>query len=284
MEYYVLSYKSFSSLPAKVDTDGYVIVPGLIPQALIAPAVSAIKERVGIALKGYGMEPGSDCENLIKATASLGKSPVDWPGMPFGGRDKRGWMKTSGTGRIFDDWRDASVVAVQEECRVLAAALFQVPPDSLHRVHERCSIKVPGCPAFGAHVDRNRRKTFQMIVALSDTKVLLWPGSHQHDIGTGDGYYALTSSEIKALPQPGIEVDVGAGDVCVMKGGELVHGSIKVTSGARIMTYAHFELPPKPRKRGKKAKQKLDEKAKLRKQLLNFPTIRRQRARRGAKK
>ena len=66
-------------------------------------------------------------------------------------------------------------------------------------------------------------------------------------------------------------MDVVAGDVCVMVGGKLVHGSVAVTSGIRIMTYAHYEEPEarnveqstklkkartKVRSRAKKAKQK----------------------------
>jgi len=229
-------------MPDKMETDGFAIIPGLISQALVAPAVKAIKERVNVALKGYNIEPGPDFVGLIHASASLHKTPAQWPGIRFGGHNMRGWMRSSGTGRIFDDWNDPSVVAVQEACRGLAAALLQVPPESLHRVHERCSAKVPGCPEFGAHLDRNLENTIQIIIALSDTKFLLWPGSHQHDIGSdAHGFYPLSRAEIQALPQPRSVVDAGAGDVCVMRGGKLVHGSVAVTSGVRIMTYAHFE-------------------------------------------
>ena len=172
----------------------------------------------------------------------LNKAPAEWTGSSFGGFNKRGWMRRSGVGRIFEDWHDPNVEAVQEACRDLAASLHRVPPNSLHRVHERCSIKVPGCPEFGAHLDRQRENTFQIIVALTDTKFLLWPGSHRHEIAIDEaGYYELEPEEIEALPQTRTEVDVVAGDVCVMVGGKLVHGSIAVTSGVQIMTYAHYQ-------------------------------------------
>ena len=216
------SYEAFLDLHAKMDTDGFAIIPGLISQALIAPAVEAIKERVNVALQGYNIEPGPDCEGLIHATNLLDKTPEGWPGISFGGFGKRGWMKASGTGRIFDNFIDDRVLQVQEACRDLAANLLQVPPESLQRVHERCSVKVPGCPEFGAHLDRNRENTVQIIVALSGTKFLLWPGSHQHDIcSDAVGFYQLKRAEVEALPQPRIEVEAGAGDVCVMVGGKL---------------------------------------------------------------
>ena len=287
-----------------MDTDGFAIVPGLIPRALIAPAVKAIKERLKVALKGYKIELGQDCEGLNHATAKFHLTPAGWPGLKFGCRHMRGWIKPTGTGRIFDDWKDHRVEAVQEACRDLAASLLQVPPESLHRVHERCSVKVPGCQELGAHLDRNRLNTVQILVALSGTNFLLWPGSHQHDIGSGkDGFYSLSREETAGLPRPRIEVVAGAGDVCVMVGGKLVHGSVAVTSGVRIMTYAHFETslaqaptmsqgiataeqppPSKPKIKKKKSdekpmikkpmikkKKKSDEKVKLRKQILNFP-------------
>lgn len=253
-------------MPDKLATDGFVIVPGLISPALIAPAVEAVKERVKLALTCYNIKPGKHFKALIDAVPKFNKTPHEWPGKVFGSVNRRGWMKASGVGRIFEDWNDPSVVAVQEACRVLAAALHQVPPESLHRVHERCSIKVPGCPEFGAHLDRERGGTFQILVALTDTKFLLWPGSHQHDIAIDETrYYPLTTTEIRALPQPRSEVVAAAGDVCVMVGGKLVHGSVAVTSGIRIMTYAHYETAePKntaaktklPKKKGMGAKTK----------------------------
>ena len=231
-------------LPDKLATDGFVIIPGFISRELIAPAVEAVKERVKVALSCYNIKPGKDFKGLIDAVPMFHQTPDEWPGKRFGPVNKRGWMKASGTGHIFEDWSDPSVAAVQEACRVLAAALHQVAAESLHRVHERCSIKVPGCPEFRAHLDRGRGSTFQILVALTDTKFLLWPGSHQHDIAIDEvGFYPLKPSEIKALPQPRSEVDAVAGDVCVMVGGKLVHGSVAVTSGIRVMTYAHYEIP-----------------------------------------
>ena len=260
---------AFLGMPEKLEIDGFAIIPGLISQALIAPAVKAIKERVDVALQGYNIEPGPDFQGLIHAKACFHQSPAEWPGIKFGAHSMRGWMQSSGTGRIFDNWNDPSVVAVQEACRGLAAALLEVPPESLHRVHERCSVKVPGCPEFGAHLDRNRANTFQIIIALSDTKFLLWPGSHKHDIGSdADGFYSLSSTEIQALPQPRSLVDAAAGDVCVMVRGRMVHGSVAVTSGVRIMTYAHYETSVEPSKPRKKKKKKLDEKAKISGQIL----------------
>ena len=47
-------------MPEKLEIDGFAIIPGLISQALIAPAVKAIKERVDVALQGYNIEPGPD--------------------------------------------------------------------------------------------------------------------------------------------------------------------------------------------------------------------------------
>ena len=236
---------AFLGMPEKLEIDGFAIIPGLIPQALIAPAVKAIKERVDVALQGYNIEPGPDFQGLIHAKARFHQSPAEWPGIKFGAHSMRGWMQSSGTGRIFDNWNDPSVVAVQEACRGLAAALLEVPLGSLHRVHERCSVKVPGCPEFGAHLDRNREHGFQIIVALSDTKFLLWPGSHKHHVpgGDADGFYALTPAEIEELPQPRMEVDARAGDVCAMVGGKTVHGSVAVPrgSGDRFMTYANYE-------------------------------------------
>ena len=107
------------------------------------------------------------------------------------------------------------------------------------------------------------------MIALTDTKFLLWPGSHRHEIAIDEaGYYELEPEEIEALPQTRTEVDVVAGDVCVMVGGKLVHGSIAVTSGVQIMTYARYETStaraakPKPRPPSKRQKKNSDAKAK----------------------
>jgi hypothetical protein len=47
------------------------------------------------------------------------------------------------------------------------------------RVPELASVKMKGCRELGAHLDLDRRGDVQIIIALSQTDVLVWPGSHE---------------------------------------------------------------------------------------------------------
>jgi hypothetical protein len=118
----------------------------------------------------------------------------------------------------------------------------------LEAVPESCSIKVPGCPEWVPHLDRQREGTFQVVIALTDTTFLVWPLSHKLPIGrdySGKGFYTLTKADNQLLELAGcakLAVPAVAGDVLIMMGGVCVHSSPKVGADEkeRIATYAHW--------------------------------------------
>ena len=74
---------------------------------------------------------------------------------------------------------------------------------------------------------------------------LVWKGSHRARLANTGKYYELTSDELCALQErcPEQLVPMSPGDVMVMVGGRLVHGSPAISAGqpARWATYAHFK-------------------------------------------
>ena len=64
----------------------------------------------------------------------------------------------------------------------MAALLLGTPAESLTRVPERASVKMKGCRELGAHLDLDRRGDVQIVIALSQTDVLVWPGSHEFPV------------------------------------------------------------------------------------------------------
>jgi hypothetical protein len=118
----------------------------------------------------------------------------------------------------------------------------------LEAVPESCSFKVPGCPEWVPHLDRNREGTLQVVIALTNTQFLVWPRSHLQQIGRGPdtkGFYTLTKSDKDELEQAGcfqLAVPALAGDVLIMLGGVCVHSSprVLVDESERIATYAHW--------------------------------------------
>jgi hypothetical protein len=118
----------------------------------------------------------------------------------------------------------------------------------LEQLPERCSLKPPGTNEWVAHLDRARHGGFQVVIALTTTTFIVWPGSHLHPIGrhtTKKGYYQLTKVDKNDLEQAGhgrLAVAAEAGDVLIMMGGVCVHSSPGVAKdqSERIATYAHW--------------------------------------------
>ena len=118
----------------------------------------------------------------------------------------------------------------------------------LEAVPESCSFKVPGCPEWVPHLDRAREGTFQVVIALTDTKFLVWPRSQLQLIGRGhdtNGVYTLTKSDKDVLQKAGcaqLAVPASAGDVLIMLGGVCIHSSpeAQADGSERIATYAHW--------------------------------------------
>ena len=83
--------------------------------------------------------------------------------------------------------------------------------------------------------------------ALSDTNVVLVPGSHRMEFNPGGKqYYELTKQDRSAFLQKGlaqITIPVSAGTAVLMVGGKMVHGvpAVLPTDRARFTTYCRFE-------------------------------------------
>jgi hypothetical protein len=77
--------------------------------------------------------------------------------------NKRGWIKSIGSGRIFEGTflSEPALQAVQERARPLMAVAMAVSAEDLEWVPERCAVKPEGCPELRAHVDGNHAADFQ---------------------------------------------------------------------------------------------------------------------------
>jgi hypothetical protein len=80
-------------------TDGYVVIPGVVPEDIVVVAARAVRKRVKDLLTYWDMKPGRNFEGILDPKVNWGKSPRGWPGLPLGGVKSRGWQKGSGAGR-----------------------------------------------------------------------------------------------------------------------------------------------------------------------------------------
>ena len=83
--------------------------------------------------------------------------------MSWGPVKNRGWTKSVGSGRIFEEafGQQSVVLAVQEHFRPILAELHGVAAADLVHVAEKVSLKPPGCPALPPHLDTWRHGTYQ---------------------------------------------------------------------------------------------------------------------------
>jgi hypothetical protein len=65
-------------------------------------------------LGGYGVHYSDDCIGLLSCVEKLTSAPHGWHGKCFGAIDKRGWLKTAGSGRFSDDWEEKNVQCAQD--------------------------------------------------------------------------------------------------------------------------------------------------------------------------
>ena len=141
------------------------------------------------------------------------------------------------------------VVHVQEYLRHVVAYLHGVPPLALMRRPEGVSVKPPGCSKLMPHLDPKREGTYQIVVALTHTAFLAFPKSHKKSdfaMPKAAGYYEVTKEEIQDLETTHDSretlIPASPGDVCLMLGGRVVHGSPATApeAGVRICTYCHY--------------------------------------------
>ena len=64
---------------------------------------------------------------------------------------------------------DGQVEKLQEHCRSVIACLHGIQANNLRRVCERVSVKPSGAPMLKAHIDGNRRGSYQVVISLSDS-------------------------------------------------------------------------------------------------------------------
>ena len=143
-------------------------------------------------------------------------------------------------------FRDPNIMSIQESCRPLVAAASGRDASSLKLVPERCSVKVGSCPALGPHLDPHRQGGLQVVIALSSTVFQVWPKSHKvcvADRVKSRNFHLLSEEELARLPMGCEEILACRGDVLLMQGSVLVHGSPAVPLGGepRIMTYARLD-------------------------------------------
>ena len=199
---------------------GFGLLKGFLHPEQCTPVVACIKKHASDLLRAYSMTDDGSYRSLFELGERLSKAPQQWlRGDPrehlkfhFMGR---GWLRTPGTGRMFDgiSWTENKhVVAVQEACRGIAACLYGVDEAVLIRQPERGSIKPPGSQPLAAHVDFNRfgaaQRQFQghaqIIIALGTTSFKVFPYSLDFVRtrlwgGYNNGFYALSQAELLEL-------------------------------------------------------------------------------------
>jgi hypothetical protein len=114
-------------------------------------------------------------------------------------------------------------------------------------VPERCSLKPPNSKEWVAHLDRSRVGTYQVVIALTETKFIVWEKSHMRAIGQDTkGFHALSKDELFELEghSKKMVLEANPGDILIMQGGICVHSSPGVGSDEpeRICTYAHWDV------------------------------------------
>ena len=248
-------FDSMSAANSCLQRHGFAVVEGVVPTERVVALVADIRAIAARCLHCFGMGCSPDCrELLLVPPASWVKSPPGWVesgGGVFGAYSRRGWQARFGAGRLFEGMNTKSLPslsAVQECARPLAAMIYDVPGEQLLRDEaQTCGVKPPGSPELKAHVDGGRRKTVQIVIALSNTSFSVWPRSHK-DTGPwsrSEKFYALSVDEVEALSAGKLHVAGKPGDILLMQGGSLVHGSPAVASDgdARFMCYANFFEP-----------------------------------------
>ncbi len=112
-------------------------------------------------------------------------------------------------------------------------------------VPERCSLKPPNSKEWIPHLDRNRVGTYQVVIALTQTKFIVWEKSHMVAIGRdSDGFHKLSKNELFQLEGRSAKMvlEANPGDILIMQGGVCVHSSPGVgpDEPERICTYAQW--------------------------------------------
>ena len=254
----VISDKRFASLRKSINKYGFGVLEGFIEPQVAQSMVATINHQVKDLVEAYGNPIQDDrCTELMSLGKELHASPTGWvsPERPnwriaFAPYRNRGWIQALGAGKMFDgeDFTgDGQVVELQEQCRCVFAFLHGVQPDKLQRVNERVSVKPSGSPKLKAHIDGNRRGSYQAVICLSDSSFLVYPHSHKAAfLPKTNNYHALSTYEIKRLGE-----EVGSfekivpskvGDVLFFVGGDFVHGSVAINTDepSRYAAYAQF--------------------------------------------
>lgn len=246
------------ALRQSIDERGYGILAGYVDAHLASVLVDKIKAQTSVVMEAYGLQVSDDsCKSLLALSKDLHKSPAGWVDpihpkwrRPFGAMDKRGWIQALGSGRMFDGQdfiSDGVCMQVQEVCRPVFAFLHDVAEDQMTRFNERVSVKPGGSPKLKAHIDGNRRGSYQAVICLSATSFLVFPYSHKAAfLPRTNRYYALTSKDIfrlgSELSSYETYVPANVGDVLFFVGGDFVHGSVGVAANdpTRYVAYAQF--------------------------------------------
>jgi len=172
------------------------------------------------------------------------------PWARWGGGQERGWAADLGGGKMFREPFNFSVqtdiVKVQEMARAVVARLQKTSPQLLRRIPEGASVKPAGCPELVPRWEPRRRGTYQVVMALSSTVWVVYPRSHLYKFPKpGKIVCSASDYDLQWLQRHNIrrrECLLAPGDILVMKGGLLLHGSpmIPLTGTTQFCTFAHF--------------------------------------------
>jgi hypothetical protein len=118
---------------------------------------------------------------------------------------------------------------------------------------EGVSLKVPGSPRFGNHLDLKDEGRFQCAIALTDGAFTVVPSSHAVDVKEWQllNNFYVPAEELSKHGLASLDLRCSRGDVMIWVGGRTVHGSPPVSPDGcnRVFTYAQFWPPKKSGKR-----------------------------------
>jgi hypothetical protein len=231
-------------------TDGFAVLPNWIPQLIVSRAVGRIKDFVAMRLRELCMS-----ESIVSKIEcrGLGDVPYDtWKSAlhGWGIRHRLGYSMRLGGGRIFDDARlsQADELCAAQNCLKDLVCRLYGWADATRQL-EGASVKLPDTKEYDDHVDGNRNgetNGTQNIIALTTTRVIVYPRSNSIDWSHNNRFHKPTHAELEKMADmciQRVEIPVVAGDVVLMSfKGLTLHNipAVSLEEPTRMMTYSWF--------------------------------------------
>jgi hypothetical protein len=253
---------------AIINQHGFVLLRGYVPLFFTKPVVDDVFAWVRWVLSQFKspvrVPPESeDFRALVSEIpeawfiwSGRGEPHTNWKNHGWAFQKQQGFRRDMGGGKMFrhsDFLNLSSLQNCQEFMRVYIASLYDAEPASLNFKPEGVSLKVPGSPRFGNHLDLNDEGRFQCAIALTNGAFTVVPRSNAVDVKEWQllNNFYVPAGELCKHGLASLDLRCCRGDVMIWVGGRTVHGSPPVAPDGcnRVFTYAQFWPPKKSGKR-----------------------------------